>query len=393
VPPKPPTAATRAAAREERAARRPGSPGRVSGFLANAGFALSSFDQIFSKYFPRIQQTVHVQAQGGPKAKGNAVVHTALAVAFGCIRQKRLGLVNLNVTVNHTKNSAEVVFSISSLALVEALSQGSRLLDYLTSREALDDFLKSQDAVAEVGSAATLGVVPPDLIRAAGEAIGEKWREEINALDRALTGGRITGAPPDKAERDRLQAELDDLTRQVADIQRRKQVPGVVRKGGPDDAGVPPDPPKANLQKPEQDQPATRMARAAFGIYKKVSQTLGQGIIWRLGRDEIRGAPAPAVLKKDLGAEAGGLFGVIGRVGDIATGADTFDKLTGQVILTRNPAPNPQMPAGAADKFGGFGFGTDLRTLVAQVLHDPGVRPPLPHTFAGPPPVPVEEFA
>lgn len=45
-------------------------------------------------------------------------------------------------------------------------------------------------------------------------------------------------------------------------------------------------------------------------------------------------------------------------------------------ILTSDDAANPQLPQA---------MGVDLVTLVAQVLTDPGVLPPLPQTDAGPP--------
>lgn len=53
-----------------------------------------------------------------------------------------------------------------------------------------------------------------------------------------------------------------------------------------------------------------------------------------------------------------------------------FDDMVYKLWLTRNPAANPLPPSND---------GMDLRTLVAQVLHDPGVRPPRPETDKGPP--------
>jgi hypothetical protein len=45
------------------------------------------------------------------------------------------------------------------------------------------------------------------------------------------------------------------------------------------------------------------------------------------------------------------------------------------------PIPHPQPPSGLPGN--AVGFGIDLRTLVSQVLSDPGFRPPIPVTDIG----------
>lgn len=76
-----------------------------------------------------------------------------------------------------------------------------------------------------------------------------------------------------------------------------------------------------------------------------------------MGLEEIRGGAAPLMINTRQRLKP-------------------FDDMRNKVLLTRQPAANPAPPA--VD-------GVDLRTLVAQVLHDPGVRPPLPKTSKGPP--------
>ncbi len=343
-----------------------GGVGRLGGGLGTLGFGLASWAQLFAEYYPRITHTVTVKAQGGPLASGNAVVHTALAAAFGCIPQTRIGSINLSVYLDHTKNEAEVEFKISSLALIDALAAASKVqLDLLDVERLLDEDLAK--AATEIGAAASGGFLSPEAIKKAGEAIG-KW-----------------------ANRQFKELGLKDDPNKFV----QGGVPGVVRPGGPNDAGQPPAVARNNLEVQGNDADVSRLTRRVFDIYKKVSTTLGQGIIWRIGRHAIKGGKAPEVLSKHPGPgdpPRAGLVGAIGQAADIATGADTYDRLLGRTLLTREPAGNPQMPVGGADPYGGFGFGLDLRTLVAQVLHDPGVRPPTPRTSCGPIPVGTEEF-
>lgn len=105
-------------------------------------------------------------------------------------------------------------------------------------------------------------------------------------------------------------------------------------------------------------------AKNADNIVGVMNKLLKEGVnalqtskIWDTPRDDILGGVVPLVFRdfKDR---------------------NPMDQTKDQIFLTRSDAINPQPPG--AD-------GLDLRSLVAQVLHDPGVRPPLPRTDAGPP--------
>lgn len=351
---------------------------RALGRLSTAGFTIQSWFDIFAQYFPHIKHTVSVKAQGGSRTQANRVVHTALAIAFGCMRQTRIGKIELSVTLDHTNNAVELEFSVGSLALVEALEGLDKILGMagVSTPNEEEDFI--EDVAAEVGSFGTMGILSPEAIKAAGRRLGKFLYDQYK-----------------KTTQEEFEKFFGGIGAAAADIQNKNkdQVPGIDRKGGPDDAGVPPGPPD-NLKKAQNDEPANSMLRRALSIYRHVSEGLGQGVIWKLGRFEIRGGKAPKVLQKDKpeAAKNQGLGGIVKNAADQITGADTFEKLEGRVILTRAQAKNPQMPTGLADMAGGFGFGTDLRSLVAQVLHDPGVRPPIPLTDRGPVPVRVEEI-
>src|SRR5262249_41272916 len=152
-------------------------------------------------------------------AKTNAVIHTALAAAFGVVRQKRLGSVELHVSVGHTSNAVEVQFKISSYALVDALLEGSKLfarltdLDRITSPEAIENIVeevttaskrikeglknKSAREIAAGGAGiidqavgGVTGIQNP--IARAGNAIGDEIRDALGK-PRLNLGGVIPG--------------------------------------------------------------------------------------------------------------------------------------------------------------------------------------------------------
>lgn len=79
--------------------------------------------------------------------------------------------------------------------------------------------------------------------------------------------------------------------------------------------------------------------------------------IWDTPKDDIIGGPIPMILQDFVERHP-------------------MNETKSQLFLTRSDAINPQPPGSD---------GLDLRSLVAQVLHDPGVRPPMPRTNAGPP--------
>lgn len=100
------------------------------------------------------------------------------------------------------------------------------------------------------------------------------------------------------------------------------------------------------------------MLEAIREINAQLVRQFGAGAAWNMGREEIKGARPPFFINP-------------------AAPKLPFDHMADDYLwLTRLPAANPRPPAHD---------GIDLRTLVAQVLHDPGVRPPLPKTDKGPP--------
>jgi hypothetical protein len=105
----------------------------------------------------------------------------------------------------------------------------------------------------------------------------------------------------------------------------------------------------------------------------QITEAMGAEEIWYLGRNEVKAGRPPYMIANPPVKEAP-FWGemLLDAGGPIIDGAPP----KGAVMITRDPSPNPQPPSGIFS-------GNDLRTLVAQVLHDPGLRPPAPATMNG----------
>ena len=116
----------------------------------------------------------------------------------------------------------------------------------------------------------------------------------------------------------------------------------------------------------EKAEAKKKNAEKALNEMRRLQEQAQIGVdgIWITPKDHIRGGTPPSVFSAEL----------IQR---------PFSDMQSFLHLTRDDAPNPKPPA-----FNGL----DMRSLVTQVLHDPGIVPPIPKTDKGPPVV-VDETA
>ena len=145
-------------------------------------------------------------------------------------------------------------------------------------------------------------------------------------------------------------SDIDDVVRgvKIVIVENNPLVPGVGRRG---QQGVPP----GGNQGGAGGNP---LLKEIHRINDALAGQFGGGACFHMGRDAIFGGKPPLLTQMKN------------------KGGKLFDEAVYKKWLTRDPDANPLPPA--AD-------GVDLRTLVAQVLHDPGVRPPAPQTDKGPP--------
>lgn len=262
---------------------------------ANAGFALQSWNDLFSRWFPSQSLLVKVSAQGSKKTTNQEVLHTALSIAFGTIETRRaLSNIGLKVNLDHVNNSVEVGFAVSTAAAIDMINVAMIL-------------------AAQFG--ASVGQIGQDVVRGVGKEL-ERWFQDAPWVKARKAIDSVTGNTP--------------------------TVPG-------------------------HDFDATgaglKVVDAVKKIWDRINTDIGPGAVWAMARDEIVGGIAPGLMNTFKEQKP-------------------FDDMVDKVLLTRVPAANPQPPTAT---------GNDLRTLVAQVLHDPSVRPPLPNTDVGPRTVASEE--
>jgi len=151
-------------------------------------------------------------------------------------------------------------------------------------------------------------------------------------------------------------------------------------------------------------QPGVVMQDLIAQMHGQMRALTGASQVWKMGAEDIKAGNIPSSL--DMGGPAA--FGVQAAVRQATIGAPILGDMTQRgknkdnaLMLTRDPArngvpadrANPQPDIGGDINLnranrGGVDLRTgfeNLRTLVTQVLADPGIRPPLPITHVGPP--------
>jgi hypothetical protein len=328
--------AFRAGMRE--AAGRGGGPSfaqRVRGSI----WEIQGWDALFEKYLPRITHTVTVRAIGAKETPLDTVVHMALATTFGCIRfePSYLASAAIKVEVSHTQNAAVVQYAYSTINALQVAGEANRIL-----RRVLQD-PATRRLASRVAAAAPFGPV-------AGRAIAPPLEEGMRQIGDNMPS---TGST------------IFDIAAGIGiAVTRWKAGPNVTNTTSPAGGNPPPINPNDVIRNKAAEEAAEKKQarKQQADRMNLLGRIYGLDAVYSLGRTTIRASPPSYML-------------------DTADPADRPEPLKGMIgkpVLTRLPAANPQPPAAA---------GNDLRTLVAQVLHDPGVRPPQPLTAFGPPTV------
>lgn len=302
---------------------------------------IQGWNQLFEKVVPSCQHKITVRAQGSKEAPLDDVVHMALATAFGLIPSSKWASSAISVAASHTRNAVEVNYAYKVMTLPAVVGAGMKRLQRVIARDS---------SLRQIA-----GIVNDAATDPLGTGIGA-------ATDPVGTGGGILGP-------------ILDISFRIAN-NPAKFARGVRSDWGAG-GGISDTTPAGNGAAPnvtnnpvEQNGPGTadpkkkREMNAAEAINAAIFRAIGADAMYRLGKATILGGVPPAHMELDDRPQP-------------------FGRMVDKVILTRKPADNPQPPAA---------LGNDLKTLVAQVLHDPGVRPPLPMTDRGGPTVGIEEF-
>lgn len=245
--------------------------------------------QLASEWLPTISWEGVVQATGFKTTPTRTVVHYALAVAFGLIKQQRVSDCVLMVDVDYETNHVTVVYKSKAYWLTEILTLG----------------------IYTINGA----VFPPGTVKDINSLIGKSMDAFSRSLQSGFKNGTTAGA-----------------------IELGKQ--GAILGG---DA-----------------------LRLILRAYQNLGRLLGPLGVYDMGDETLYGGRASALLRAPFQPEP---------FNSMITDANGKPV----PLLTRKPAPNPQPPV-AIGTDPASGYSLDLRSLVAQALHDPGVIPPVPDT-------------
>lgn len=89
------------------------------GFISNS---FANINQAVGSYIPRLGWTGIVKAVGFKTTPTRTVVHYALAVAFGLIKQTRISSVALNIEIDYNNNAVSVSYASETSILTEMLT-------------------------------------------------------------------------------------------------------------------------------------------------------------------------------------------------------------------------------------------------------------------------------
>ncbi len=264
----------------------------MGNWLDRAMFHANTVDQMKNaagRFFPSITWAGTVVCQGYKTTPTRTVVHFALALAFGLIKQARFCDTMLYCEIDHVNNTVHVKYGSSTNPLAEILT--------------IQMFIWTGQA--SVGQ---------------GQAIGQAISQLAQTNTRQLTN------PTQLMDAGILQTLKD--------------------KAGP----------------------LKTLVDIFVKAYRNMARKLGPQAVYDLGEESLYGGYPSALL--DYGTILKDQKGV----------PQPFASFLGKEMLTRRDAPNPQVPGPPAFPDNSLGYSTDLRSLVAQVLYDPGVQPPQPDT-------------
>jgi hypothetical protein len=352
-----------------------GMASRFKSGLGNFAWQANSWNDFFRNWMPGITVSYKVKAQGAPGTPTRDVLHLALAAVFGMSVSRRVANLKIQALVNHNLNYVEVVYSVNTVALEYAYS---RILDG-TATEALEGAAKT--ILNNITIPGTTIHIDPSIVERITSRIYDNVKDFVGQ----------------KEAMQKLQQEAargDDLDNQIIEVQKKLKAQ------------------LAQQLKEEQELKDKQSKDVNPPVQQKAAAN----------KDKTRGINVPAVnsvtepwlaIRNVVGIAAGELLKVkVAKQVDKLTNENgpkmLFELAPGQVfsgpmpwslainnkvapftqmmiehapgtnnpLLTRATAENPQLPQA---------MGVDLKTLVAQVLFDPGTMPPPPRTHAGPP--------
>lgn len=297
--------------------------------------AFSAVGGMFDGWIPTVQVAQSVRVQGSPYTSPRTTLHFALATMFGLSPARVGDKFSVTANVDHRNNIVEVVFAINTTALSALLS--------------------------------SIGSELPAVVK-------EELQKLKDAAARALAG-----------DTDNLEEYIEgiDPAKDPKDLPGKVVIPPAIALENPPLIKKPNATPKRGLGgKGIRENPVVapwliaRVAPGAGGkeIFEDIKQVKKLGIksgpelLFNIAKDRTFSGVPPWQL---IGGDNIQPFADIVKFH--APNLNNRNRV--QPIMTREDDINPQYQEA---------LGVDIKTLVAQILHDPAVLPPRPKTDQGP---------
>lgn len=317
---------------------------KVGGFSS----LVQSWDGMFDGWIPRITISHSVTAQGHVNASPRTTLHLALATAFGMSVSKNGDKFSIVAKVDQRSNVAEVEFTLNC-STTASITDG--VLSLLPS-------IRAPNAPGGAGGAG---------IKDAGITPEQFTRESVDAAVAGVQGKEIPAGP--------------SPTNPIVDLENpplivKPRIVGNLALRGLGGLGVQDQPVRAPwlIAKVVLPEPGAREIFQQLAQAQDFSLRDGPKLLFEIAKDSIFSGQPPWPVARNGDVQP--FTDIVKFHAPPAAGRQAVGNT--KPILTREPAINPQYEQA---------LGVDLKTLVAQVLHDPGVLPPSPKTNEGQPTV------
>ncbi len=326
----------------------------IAGRALNAGWNIESWSNLFKQWLPSVNITYVVKAQGDKSTPPRQVLHLALATAFGMAISRRLAKSNIVINVNHRLNMVEVKYTITTVAAELALGDSLEKLGSAAKKVFQGDVTGAARSVTDA-----IGLT--DIGKSIGDGLYDIGKKLFGSASKTpgLNVGRITADAGTSIGSNVTNPQMIPIpgATPVRGVMEAGVVTGAAAARAPwlRERGADPNPTNRN------DGP---LVNQAVEQQDKLTNETGPRVAFDLAKSDLFTGATPWAAQVQPPPEP---FETIRKT-------NTREK-DNPVVTTRGQFPNPQFSAAA---------GVDLRTLVAQVLHDPNMWPPEPQTDAGP---------
>jgi hypothetical protein len=355
----------------------------ISEVAATSGFALQTWKSLFAQTVPEAKHVITVKAKGAHGTPINNVVHTAIAVALGCVPNSKWSDTTIEISVNNTENEVAFTYTYVPRTLSNAVIDAVGLLqDRVSGKDTSIAEKAKRDAavgskVTDPPPPSTVPYLPssksyhsntgPGSFNTSGPAsngtsaglpsIDSVWtfiKQLLGISDSSFGAGKSGTLKTDKPPHDRQGSAGDFFLPNMW-----QRTPGLVMAGGEANGNIGQAPEVFKIERnPLKELDLNFAFKLAFiGIpFHRVN---GLDCLWSIGRDKIIGNDSFMLSPRRFGKQ---------QLDD-----EPFQTMLGATMLTKEEAANPTPRIAVG--------GEDAYAMVAQAFMDPGEKIPRSFSF------------